>query len=151
MSETTDDRAALPKQYDPSTIEPTIADLWLETAAFHAVPDDRPADRRYVIMMPLPNVTGALHMGYAMDNVMQDLLIRWHRMAGDNTLWMPGTDHAGIATQAVVEKRLSTRPASSSSSAAWAAPVTGTATASRWTTCAPAPCGTPSSACSATD
>ena len=57
-------------------------------------------------MMPLPNVTGALHMGHAMDNVMQDLLIRWHRMLGDNTLWMPGTDHAGIATQAVVEKRL---------------------------------------------
>ncbi len=57
-------------------------------------------------MMPLPNVTGALHMGHAMDNVMQDLLIRWHRMMGDNTLWMPGTDHAGIGTQAVVEKRL---------------------------------------------
>jgi len=57
-------------------------------------------------MMPLPNVTGALHMGHAMDNCMQDLLIRWHRMLGHNTLWMPGTDHAGIATQAVVEKRL---------------------------------------------
>jgi valyl-tRNA synthetase len=57
-------------------------------------------------MMPLPNVTGALHMGHAMDNVMQDLLVRWHRMQGKNTLWQPGTDHAGIATQAVVEKRL---------------------------------------------
>ena len=57
-------------------------------------------------MMPLPNVTGALHMGHAMDNIMQDLLVRWHRMMGDNTLWMPGTDHAGIGTQAVVEKRL---------------------------------------------
>jgi valyl-tRNA synthetase len=57
-------------------------------------------------MMPLPNVTGALHMGHAMDNVMQDLLTRWHRMQGDNTLWMAGTDHAGIATQSVVEKRL---------------------------------------------
>src|SRR5262249_57753678 len=60
----------------------------------------------YVVMMPLPNVTGALHMGHAMDNVMQDLLIRWHRMRGDNTLWQAGTDHAGIATQAVGEKRL---------------------------------------------
>ncbi|TDI45051.1 MAG: valine--tRNA ligase [Acidobacteria bacterium] len=59
-----------------------------------------------MIMMPLPNVTGALHMGHAMDGVMQDLLTRWHRMQGDNTLWMPGVDHAGIATQAVVEKRL---------------------------------------------
>ena len=57
-------------------------------------------------MMPLPNVTGALHMGHAMDNVMQDMLTRWHRMMGENALWMAGTDHAGIATQAVVEKRL---------------------------------------------
>ena len=79
---------------------------WLEAKAFAAHPDDRAPEKRYVIMMPLPNVTGALHMGHAMDNVMQDLLIRWHRMMGDNTLWMPGTDHAGIATQAVVEKRL---------------------------------------------
>ena len=65
-----------------------------------------PGIKKYVIMMPLPNVTGALHMGHAMDNVMQDLLIRWHRMMGDDTLWMVGSDHAGIATQAVVEKRL---------------------------------------------
>ncbi len=65
-----------------------------------------PVIKKYVIMMPLPNVTGALHMGHAMDNVMQDLLIRWHRMMGDDTLWMVGSDHAGIATQAVVEKRL---------------------------------------------
>jgi valyl-tRNA synthetase len=94
----------LPKQYEPSTIEQHIYDRWLATRAFAAFPDDRL--QRYVIMMPLPNVTGALHMGHAMDNVMQDLLIRWHRMMGDNTLWMPGTDHAGIATQAVIEKRL---------------------------------------------
>ena len=94
----------LPKQYEPSTIEPRISDRWLAAKAFAALPDDRL--QRYVIMMPLPNVTGALHMGHAMDNVMQDLLIRWHRMMGDNTLWMPGTDHAGIATQAVIEKRL---------------------------------------------
>ncbi len=96
----------LPKTYNSSEIEAAIYDGWLKSGAFHARPDDRPRDRRYVVMMPLPNVTGALHMGHAMDNVMQDLLIRWHRMMGDNTLWMPGTDHAGIATQAVVEKRL---------------------------------------------
>ncbi|MCB9556960.1 MAG: valine--tRNA ligase [Deltaproteobacteria bacterium] len=96
----------LPKTYAPETVERQVAELWLEKHAFDANPDDRPRDRRYVIMMPLPNVTGALHMGHAMDNVMQDLLTRWHRMAGDNTLWMPGTDHAGIATQAVIEKRL---------------------------------------------
>ncbi len=94
----------IPKLYEPSPHERRVTERWLAADAFAAVPDRR--DRRYVIMMPLPNVTGALHMGHAMDNVMQDLLIRWRRMAGDNTLWMPGTDHAGIATQAVVEKRL---------------------------------------------
>ena len=94
----------LPKQYEPAEIEKRVFARWLEAKAFAAFPDDNPYP--YVIMMPLPNVTGALHMGHAMDNIMQDLLIRWHRMMGDNALWMPGTDHAGIATQAVVEKRL---------------------------------------------
>ncbi|MBL4846833.1 MAG: valine--tRNA ligase [Planctomycetes bacterium] len=98
--------AELPKTYEPETFEGRIAQRWLDTEAFAAVPDARTRDERYVIMMPLPNVTGALHMGHAMDNVCQDLLIRWHRMQGKNTLWQPGTDHAGIATQAVVEKRL---------------------------------------------
>ncbi len=91
-------------KYEPALIEEQVYERWLRERAFSATPDDRA--ETYVIMMPLPNVTGALHMGHAMDNVMQDLLIRWHRMRGDNTLWMPGTDHAGIATQAVVEKRL---------------------------------------------
>jgi len=94
----------IPKLYEPDKYEPAVYARWLAADAFAAVPDGRAG--RYVIMMPLPNVTGALHMGHAMDNVMQDLLIRWHRMMGDNTLWMPGTDHAGIGTQAVVEKRL---------------------------------------------
>lgn len=94
----------LSKQFDPNAIQGPVLERWREAQAFKATPDDR--DDRYVIMMPLPNVTGALHMGHAMDNVMQDLLTRWHRMQGDNTLWQPGTDHAGIATQAVVEKRL---------------------------------------------
>ena len=94
----------LSKTYDPAAFEEEISKKWLGSGGFHAVPDER--ERTYVIMMPLPNVTGALHMGHAMDNVMQDMLIRWHRMMGDNTLWMPGTDHAGIATQAVVEKRI---------------------------------------------
>ncbi|MBL8735702.1 MAG: class I tRNA ligase family protein, partial [Planctomycetes bacterium] len=94
----------LPPKYEPQTLEKQVTQRWLAEQAFAALPDDRP--NRYVVMMPLPNVTGALHMGHAMDNVMQDLLIRWHRMQGDNTLWQAGTDHAGIATQAVVEKRL---------------------------------------------
>ncbi|MDD8026966.1 MAG: class I tRNA ligase family protein, partial [Acidobacteriota bacterium] len=93
-----------PKLYEPGLYEKQTYEHWLQADAFAAVPDGRAG--RYVIMMPLPNVTGALHMGHAMDNVMQDLLIRWHRMMGDNALWMPGTDHAGIGTQAVVEKRL---------------------------------------------
>ncbi len=94
----------LATKYEPGEVESAITERWSELDASRAIPDDR--DDRYVIMMPLPNVTGALHMGHAMDNVMQDLLTRWHRMQGDNTLWMAGTDHAGIATQAVVEKRL---------------------------------------------
>ena len=94
----------LPDKYDPQTLEPAVTERWLAHKAFAATPDAR--QNRYVVMMPLPNVTGALHMGHAMDNVMQDLLTRWHRMRGDNTLWQPGLDHAGIATQAVVEKRL---------------------------------------------
>ena len=94
----------LSKQYDPQSVEREITDRWLASKAFATAPDDR--ERRYVVMMPLPNITGALHMGHAIDNVMQDLLIRWHRMCGDNTLWMAGTDHAGIGTQAVIEKRL---------------------------------------------
>ena len=92
------------KQYDPASIEPAITSRWLDSKAFAAVPDSTKSP--YVIMMPLPNVTGALHMGHAMDNVMQDLLTRWHRMRGDSTLWQAGTDHAGIATQQVVETRL---------------------------------------------
>ena len=94
----------LPARYEPAQAEPEATERWTSARAFGASPDDR--ERRYVVMMPLPNVTGALHMGHAMDNVMQDLLIRWHRMQGDNTLWMAGTDHAGIATQAVIERRL---------------------------------------------
>jgi valyl-tRNA synthetase len=94
----------LAKQYEPAAFEDAVYKSWLDAKAFRATPDER--ERRYVVMMPLPNVTGALHMGHAMDNLMQDLLTRWHRMMGENALWQPGTDHAGIATQAIVEKRL---------------------------------------------
>jgi len=92
------------KEFEFDVIEDRVNQRWLESESTLARPDHR--RDRFVVMMPLPNVTGALHMGHAMDNVMQDLLTRWHRMRGDNTLWMPGTDHAGIATQAVVEKRI---------------------------------------------
>jgi valyl-tRNA synthetase len=94
----------LPIHYDFESAHERIYQKWIDAGAMYATPDDR--TDTYVIMMPLPNVTGALHMGHAMDNVMQDLLIRYNRMQGRNTLWMPGCDHAGIATQAVIEKRL---------------------------------------------
>ncbi len=104
-SKETDNKSEeFPIHFDFSSYEKKIYKKWMDSDAFAGIPDGR--ENTYVIMMPLPNVTGALHMGHAMDNVMQDLLIRWHRMKGENSLWMPGTDHAGIATQAVVEKRL---------------------------------------------
>ncbi|MFV0257728.1 MAG: valine--tRNA ligase [Acidimicrobiales bacterium] len=97
----------LAKAYVPAEAEPEIRSRWADADAFHAVPpaadDLRP---RYSIVIPPPNVTAALHLGHALNNTLQDVLIRYHRMRGDATLWMPGTDHAGIATQTVVEKRL---------------------------------------------
>ncbi len=96
--------ADLPKQYDPQDAQRRWYDFWLEQGYFHADPaSDRPP---YTIVIPPPNVTGALHLGHALNNTLQDILIRWRRMQGYDTLWMPGTDHAGIATQAVVERRL---------------------------------------------
>ena len=94
----------LPKQYDPHQAQERWLSFWNERGYFHAEPD--PKEEPYCIVIPPPNVTGALHMGHALNNTLQDVLIRWRRMQGYNTLWMPGTDHAGIATQAVVERRL---------------------------------------------
>jgi valyl-tRNA synthetase len=94
----------LPKQYDPKDAQQRWLQFWDERGYFHSRPD--PARQPYCIVIPPPNVTGALHMGHALNNTLQDVLIRWRRMQGDNALWMPGTDHAGIATQAVVERRL---------------------------------------------
>jgi valyl-tRNA synthetase len=95
----------LDKDYDPKDIEQKWYDTWLEKKYFHAREDDetRPC---YAIVIPPPNVTGVLHMGHALNNTLQDIMIRYKRMDGYNTLWMPGTDHAGIATQNVVEKYL---------------------------------------------
>jgi valyl-tRNA synthetase len=90
--------------YDPHAVEQEIYRFWDEGGHFRAVADA--ARRPYTIVIPPPNVTGALHMGHALNNTLQDVLIRRKRMAGFATLWLPGTDHAGIATQAVVEKRL---------------------------------------------
>ncbi|MEQ9460613.1 MAG: valine--tRNA ligase [Phycisphaeraceae bacterium] len=94
----------LPPAYNPADVEQAITARWLEARTGHAEPSD-PGDP-YAIVIPPPNVTAALHLGHALNNTLQDVLIRFHRMRGFNTLWMPGTDHAGIATQTVVDKRL---------------------------------------------
>ncbi len=94
----------LARTYQPKQVEPGVLEKWNAANAFHAVPD--PDREPYVIVIPPPNVTAALHMGHALNNTLQDILIRWRRMQGYNTVWMPGTDHAGIATQTVVEKRV---------------------------------------------
>src|ERR1700676_5518183 len=94
----------LPKNYDPAVVEPEANRVWMEEKLFHADPSD--PGEPYCIVIPPPNVTGALHLGHAINNTLQDILIRQHRMRGFNALWIPGIDHAGIATQAVVEKQL---------------------------------------------
>lgn len=92
------------KSYSPKDIEGKIYKNWEEKGYFHAEPKE--GAKPYCIVIPPPNVTGVLHMGHVLNNSIQDTLIRWRRMHGDNTLWMPGTDHAGIATQNRVERRL---------------------------------------------
>ncbi len=94
----------LEKIYDPTQVEERWYRFWTEKGYFHATVD-RPG-APYSIVIPPPNITGSLHLGHALNNTLQDILIRWRRMQGRNTLWMPGTDHAGIATQNVVERQL---------------------------------------------
>src|SRR5689334_19609225 len=92
-------------RYDPSEVEGPILERWLEGGYFHPPAEGSPAEN-YSIAIPPPNVTGALHMGHALNGAIQDSLIRLNRMRGRNTLWALGIDHAGIATQAVVEREL---------------------------------------------
>ena len=94
----------LSKSFDHATIEPTLYAGWEAQGAFHAEPGS--AGAPFTIMIPPPNVTGSLHMGHALTMTLQDVLIRWRRMQGRDALWQPGTDHAGIATQMVVERLL---------------------------------------------
>ena len=94
----------LAKTYEPHDVEKRWYAEWESQGCFHAaVNNGKPS---YSIVIPPPNVTGALHMGHALNNTLQDILCRWKRMQGYNVLWMPGTDHAGIATQNVVERHL---------------------------------------------
>ena len=94
----------LGKRYEPHAVEDRWYSYWLKKNYFHATLD--PKKKPYSIVIPPPNVTGSLHMGHAFNNTLQDILVRWRRMHGDDVLWMPGTDHAGIATQNVVERQL---------------------------------------------
>ena len=94
----------LAKSFDPHGIESRWYPFWESRGYFKAGFD--PARASFSIQLPPPNVTGTLHMGHAFQQTLMDILTRWHRMRGFEALWMPGTDHAGIATQAVVEKRL---------------------------------------------
>ena len=106
MNRATETPPAAPasKGYNPTEIESEVAAAWDAARSFHAEPSD--PGKPYAIVIPPPNVTAALHLGHALNNTLQDILIRQHRMMGDNTVWLPGTDHAGIATQTVVEKRV---------------------------------------------
>ncbi|MES2464184.1 MAG: valine--tRNA ligase, partial [Armatimonadota bacterium] len=94
----------LPTRYEPQATEADIYARWLDAGCFRATPDSR--EKRYCVTVPPPNVTGALHLGHALNHTIMDTLGRWHRMRGYNTLILPGTDHAGIATQSVVEKQI---------------------------------------------
>ena len=97
------------KTFDPAHVERRISALWEEAGAFRAGRPDRADAETFTIVIPPPNVTGSLHMGHALNNTLQDILCRFERMRGKDVLWQPGTDHAGIATQMVVERQLMER------------------------------------------
>ncbi len=107
---TTQELHELPAQYDPGQTERAVYERWVAAGVFSA--DETRSKRNggdrdpFVIIMPPPNVTSVLHMGHGLNNTVQDVIVRWRRMAGDEALWVPGTDHAGIATQNIIEKQL---------------------------------------------
>src|ERR1700677_141479 len=91
-------------QYDPGEFEPRWANRWVESDLYRA--DPRAPLPRFSIVIPPPSINGSLHMGHMLEHSIMDAAVRWHRMRGDNTMWLPGTDHAGIATQVLVERML---------------------------------------------
>ena len=99
----------LDKTYDAASVEPRIRELWEKAEAFRAGAGAEPGAEHFSIVIPPPNVTGSLHMGHALNNTLQDILIRFERMRGKDVLWQPGMDHAGIATQMVVERQMMER------------------------------------------
>ena len=99
----------LEKTYEPGAVEDRIYQAWQDAEAFKAGAGARPGAEKFTIVIPPPNVTGSLHIGHALNNTLQDILIRYNRMRGKDVLWQPGTDHAGIATQMIVERQLMQR------------------------------------------
>ena len=97
------------KTFDPKAVEGRIASAWHEAGAFRAGRPERAGAAPFTIVIPPPNITGSLHMGHALNTTLQDILCRFERMRGKDVLWQPGTDHAGIATQMVVERQLMER------------------------------------------
>src|SRR5690606_3319501 len=100
---------AMDKNFDAQTAEARIAREWAARNAFAAGANAKPGADSFSVVIPPPNVTGSLHIGHALNNTLQDILVRWHRMRGFDTLWQPGQDHAGIATQMVVERQMAER------------------------------------------
>ena len=94
----------LPKTYNPKDFESRLYAEWMEKGLFKSSPN--PNKKPFTIMLPPPNITGQLHMGHALDHTLQDILVRWKRMDGYETLWQPGTDHASIATEVKVVERI---------------------------------------------
>ena len=99
----------LEKTYEPGTVEGRIYQAWQDAGAFKAGAGAKPGSETFTIVIPPPNVTGSLHIGHALNNTIQDILIRYNRMRGKDVLWQPGTDHAGIATQMIAERQLMER------------------------------------------
>jgi valyl-tRNA synthetase len=97
------------KTFDPAAVERRVSQAWERAGAFRAGRPDRLNAPPFSMVIPPPNVTGSLHMGHALNNTLQDILCRFERMRGKDVLWQPGTDHAGIATQMVVERQLMER------------------------------------------
>ena len=110
---------AMEKTFNAAEAEARIYETWEQAGAFKAGAN-KSRDESFTIMIPPPNVTGALHVGHAFNNTLQDILIRWHRMRGFDTLWQPGQDHAGIATQLQVEKMLAAEGNKGPDGASWA-------------------------------
>src|SRR3954471_9559834 len=96
----------LPKAYEPGTIERKWAEYWVKERLFEVPTPANKPEHAFTLLLPPPNVTGNLHMGHMLNHTEMDIIVRWHRMLGEATIWVPGTDHAGIATQMMVERQL---------------------------------------------